>query len=344
MDIRTVFIHPEKGGLRSGWRVAIFLLLSPIAIQVLQAVVVRLTRADLPTEAAHFSVGAEMVLTYAVLVGWLLLDSWFCLRFFDRLSFAALGLAFYRGWLRDVLLGAVVAALMVAGVVALQMLGGGTRLMLNPMLWKSVEGGWAVDAAGVGVVAGRVGVVLLFLMLAGLFEELLFRGYPFQTLLRDVPPAVPVLLLSLFFGVMHLDNPSGTVFSTVNTALAGVWLAVAYLKTRALWFPTALHFMWNWTMGAFFGLPVSGYNFTPSPVLMATSEEPRWLTGGSYGCEGGAAATIVLAAATIVIWRARWLGVSPETAAALNSHAAREGNTGLGLRAADGELLKEGQE
>jgi uncharacterized protein len=333
MNIRTVFIHPEKRRLRSGWRVAIFLLLSPILIQALQAVIVKLTRASLPAEAARFSVGAEMILTYAVLVGWTLLDSWFCLRFFDRLSFAALGLAFYRGWLRDVLLGSAVAALMVAGVVALQMLGGGTRLMANPMVWKAVEGGgWAVDLAGVGIVAGRVGVALLFLILAAAFEELLFRGYPFQTLLRDVPPVVPILILSLFFGVMHLDNPSGTIFSTINTALAGVWLAVAYLKTRALWFPTALHFMWNWTMGAFFGLPVSGYNFTPSPVLMATSDEPRWLTGGGYGCEGGAAATVILAAATVLIWRARWLRVSPAMERALNPPpAAPDSPVKLGL-------------
>jgi hypothetical protein len=65
-------------------------------------------------------------------------------------------------------------------------------------------------------------------------------------------------------------------------------------------------------MGAFFGLPVSGLNIPQHPILISTSESPVWLTGGGYGCEGGAAATIVLITATIFIWRAKWLSVLPE--------------------------------
>lgn len=336
MNIRDIFINPEHRKLRSGWRVAIFLFLSPLLLQTLAQIASKFTGDELAAGGPQFDVGAAMIATYAVQVGWLLLDSWFCLRTFDRLSFAALGFACYRRWWRDLLLGSAVAALMVAAVVALQMLGGGTRLMLNPMMWKPGAGGVSVDFTGVGLVFGRVGFVLIFLILAGAFEELLFRGYAFQTLLRDVPPTVPIVLLSLFFGLMHWDNPSRTVFSTLNTALAGIWLAVAYLRTRALWFPTALHFMWNWTTGAFFGLPVSGFRFTPSPVAMATSDAPVWLTGGSYGPEGGAAATIVLVAATIVIWRARWLGVAPEMDRALNPPATMpEENISLGLKALD---------
>lgn len=38
------------------------------------------------------------------------------------------------------------------------------------------------------------------------------------------------------------------------------------------------------------------------PLLQASSEPPLWLTGGSYGSEGGAAATAVLLVAI------GWLG------------------------------------
>lgn len=332
MTFREIFINDEKRRLRSGWRVAVFLLFTPVTMNALAALLVDLSAQSPGGEpenpGVRFDVSFAMIATYVTLVSWLLLDSWFCLKFLDRLSFKALGLAFYRGWWRDLLWGTGGAALMVAAVVALQMLGGGTRLALNPVLR-----GDAAVAGSVGTVAGSVGAVLLLLVFAGASEELLFRGYPFQTLLRDMPPAVPVLLLSLFFGLMHWDNPSRTIFSTANTVLAGLWLAVAYLRTRALWFPTALHFGWNWTMGAIFGLPVSGYRFTAHSVLTTTSESPLWLTGGSYGPEGGAAATIVLAAATIIVWRARRLGVSPEMEAALNPPAAeQDSDAGLGLR------------
>ncbi|MBO0861688.1 MAG: CPBP family intramembrane metalloprotease, partial [Chloracidobacterium sp.] len=170
----------------------------------------------------------------------------------------------------------------------------------------------ALNWAGARTIATELIAALMLLILAAAFEELIFRGYAFQTILRGAPAIVPILLFSFYFGWAHWNNPSRTLFSTANTALAGVWLSIAYLKTRNLWFPTALHFMWNWTMGAFFGIPVSGLAIENS--LLVTSSQGRvvWLTGGSYGSEGGAAATLALIIAIIVIWRARWLRVSPE--------------------------------
>jgi hypothetical protein len=173
------------------------------------------------------------------------------------------------------------------------------------------------------------------MVLAGAWEELMYRGYAFQTLLRGAPAFVPILLLSVFFGYAHWENPSRTLFSTINTALAGVWLSIAYLRTRSLWFPTALHFTWNWVMGAVFGIPVSGLQLPRHPLLVSTPG-PDWLAGGSYGSEGGAAATVTLIIAIIVIWRARWLRVSPEMNAALSGRLSNTGDAvSLGLRSGD---------
>jgi hypothetical protein len=92
-----------------------------------------------------------------------------------------------------------------------------------------------------------------------------------------------------------------------------VWLAIAYLKTRNLWFPLGLHWAWNWTMGAVLGLPVSGIEaLTPYPLLRATDLGPAWLTGGSYGIEGGAACTVALIISTIFIWRTRLFAPTEE--------------------------------
>jgi uncharacterized protein len=193
-----------------------------------------------------------------------------------------------------------------------------------------------INWAGFRTVAAEMVAALLLLILAAAFEELVFRGYAFQTLLRGAPAVVPILLFSIYFGWAHWGNPDRTLFSTVNTALAGVWLSIAYLRTRNLWFPTALHFAWNWTMGVFFGIPISGLQIE-RPLLVTSSDGPVWLTGGNYGSEGGAAATIVLIAATAVIWRARWLRVSPEMDAALSGRAPnREAAINLGLRSGYG--------
>jgi hypothetical protein len=78
---------------------------------------------------------------------------------------------------------------------------------------------------------------------------------PLQTLSRAHLAWLGVLLTSVPFALIHLWNPHvvrGVTFT--NTALAGVWLALAYLRTRSLWLPLGIHWSWNWALGSIFGL------------------------------------------------------------------------------------------
>lgn len=308
MNTTNFFINPETRLLRSGWRALAFMFVLTLP-QWLMAAMFRLSRSGGQSEGgSSFEVSIGMILVYVILVGWVLLVSWASLRFLDRLSLRALGFSLHSNWRREALFGFAVSLAMIAAIVALQSIGGGTRVRLNPF-WFKAEG---VDLAALAVVGKDLLMSLTLLILAGAFEELVYRGYAFQTLLRGVSPVVPILFLSAFFALGHWNNPSRTMFSTVNTVLAGVWLSVAYLKTRSLWFPTALHFGWNWAMGAVFGLPVSGLFIPQHPILNSTGEAPLWLTGGSYGPEGGAAATIVVIISIIIIWLSQSLNVASE--------------------------------
>lgn len=324
MNPIDLILNPQTRLLRSGWRAAIFLTLlsSPYLIHSL-----RPKSAETPG-AANVDIGPGMILTYVVLVLWVVAVSWICLRFLERMKLPALGFALRGGWFGHILKGCAIGALMITSVVILQVAGGGTRLSFNPILW----GEQGINWAGVQAVAVEMAVTIVLLTLAAAFEELVFRGYAFQTLLRGAPAVVPILLFSLYFGWAHWNNPSRTLFSTANTTLAGIWLSIAYLKTRNLWFPTALHFIWNWTMGVFFGIPISGLQIE-HPLIVTSNDGPVWLTGGNYGSEGGVATTIVLLLASLVIWRAQWLRVSPEMNAALSERAPnREPAITLGLR------------
>ena len=141
----------------------------------------------------------------------------------------------------------------------------------------------------------------------------MFRGYGLQTLTRARLAWVGVLLTSVPFGLVHLGNPNvvpGVTFA--NTALAGVWLAAAYLRTRSLWFPLGVHWAWNWALGWLFGLPISGITLISHPLLKAEQIGPAWLTGGNYGLEGGAACTVALSVSTIFLCRTPWLTATPE--------------------------------
>ncbi|MEP7341005.1 MAG: type II CAAX endopeptidase family protein [Acidobacteriota bacterium] len=316
MNNTNLFLNPQNNLLRSGWRALAFL----VVLMLPQWLVSVFFKSGGPGSSAVFEVSVAMIFTYAVLTAWVVIVSWLCLRFLDQRSLRSLGFTLHRNWRREVLLGFAISAGMIAIVAGLQVIGGGTRIALNSVWWK----GSGVDAAGLLVTVKDVLLALGLLILAGAVEELAFRGYAFQTLLRGAPPIVPILLLSIYFGYGHWENPSRTTFSTANTVLAGVWLSLAYLKTRSLWLPTTLHFGWNWTMGAVFGLPVSGLLIPQHSILVSTSGAPLWLTGGSYGPEGGAAATIVVIASSIFIWRANWLGIAPEMQAALTETARPE--------------------
>jgi len=330
MNSTELLLNPRTGLLRSGWRAAIFLALLYSPILVLESFLKR----EGTVAAPGVDVSLEMILTYVVSNAWIVAVSWVCLRFLERMKLSALGFAFHSGWFSDVLKGCATGALMIASVVMAQVIGG-ARLNCNPT-WLGEPG---INWTGVRIVAAETGAALVLLILAAAFEELVFRGYAFQTLLRGAPAYVPILLFSIYFGWAHRDNPDRTLFSTANTALAGIWLSIAYLRTRSLWFPTALHFSWNWVMGAFFGIPVSGWRIPQHPILLTSSGGPVWLTGGSYGSEGGAAVTAALIIAIFVIWRAPWLRVSPEMNLALSERAPnREDSIGLGLGSGDDQL------
>jgi uncharacterized protein len=104
--------------------------------------------------------------------------------------------------------------------------------------------------------------------------------------------------------IAHGANPEVTWVGLANIFLAGVLLAMAYLRTRSLWFASALHLGWNWSMAALFALPVSGLDLFLPPGYRAQVGGPDWWSGGAFGPEGGLVATIALASALAVVLRA----------------------------------------
>ncbi len=241
--------------------------------------------------------GLKLSILYVLFDGGLLLEAWFFLRALDRRSFHALGLWFYPGWVRELILGVGVGAglfaVIVAGLIASRAVAyyGFAGAEKHTLLAVSHAGG--------------------LMVLAAIFEELVFRGYAFQRLVDSVGPVVGVSIVSAVFGAAHLHNPSATPLSTANTVLAGVLLSAAYLKTRGLWLPIGLHWAWNFVMGPIFSLPVSGINFGPGLFHFEITGS-KWLTGGTYGPEGGAALTI--ACVPVIIWLASTRRVTPSPA------------------------------
>jgi len=188
---------------------------------------------------------------------------------FDRRSLGSVGLAFHPRWGRELGHGLAVGAAMLSFTVALEGACGFAHFTFTPHPMLR---------------AGSFTLVLL--AVAAAFEEATFRGYPFQRLAEAITPAGAIAGTSALFGLVHLGNPHASWISTLNTALVGIPFCIAYLRTRALWMPIGMHFIWNFLMGFLLGLPVSGI-LIPHSILTALVRGPIWLTGGPYGPEGG---------------------------------------------------------
>src|SRR5678809_70092 len=104
---------------------------------------------------------------------------------------------------------------------------------------------WAAFAFGCGS---------LFFGVVG--EELLFRGYAFQLLVRSWGPFATILPTSVIFGLMHSANPGASPLGIINTVAWGILLGYAVWRTGALWLSIGLHFGWNLT------LPLVGSNLS----------------------------------------------------------------------------------
>jgi membrane protease YdiL (CAAX protease family) len=208
-----VFLN-DAGRLRSGWRVGIFVLVF-LLVSLLLAWLIRIGFV-LGHSVPLFSHPLFNDLTYRfTLLVSAVLAAWVCLRFIEGLPLHSLGLGLHHKWWWDLLMGSLIgiASLLIAALIAFA--AGGLRFTFSGsnLLSSTLR---SLLASGVLFVVGA------------LAEEAMFRGYPLQTLTRAKLAWLGILLTSLPFALVHLNNPNVVAgFTFINTALAGLWLARA---------------------------------------------------------------------------------------------------------------------
>ena len=221
----------------------------------------------------------SFVLVYAILWAWL--------KYFEKRQFWTLGYE-VKNALMQYGRGFLFGALMFGGAVGILAIFGSVAF----------EQG---DPTQQGIAAlGGVILVLIGWVVQGGAEEALIRGWALPVIGARYKPWIGLLVSSLIFAGLHGLNPGLSVFALINLALFGVFAGLYAMREGSLWGISALHSVWNWVQGNFFGFEVSGTNAGGGTLfnLMETGED--WLTGGTFGPEGGAAVTIVLLIAIAV--------------------------------------------
>ena len=116
------------------------------------------------------------------------------------------------------------------------------------------------------------------------FEEVLFRGILFRLIEEKLGSYLALIISCLFFGFLHLMNENSSFFAGFAISIISIVITAAYMYTKSLWFPIAIHFAWNFAQGDIFGIPVSGEPTTTS-IIVSQLEGSKWFTGGFWGIE-----------------------------------------------------------
>ena len=136
---------------------------------------------------------------------------------------------------------------------------------------------------------------------SAVFEEILMRGIIFRITEEKLGSYFALFISAILFGAMHLGNPNSSLTAAIGLAIqAGLLLASAYIYSRNLWFPIAIHFAWNFTQSGIYGANVSGTMISQT-LITAKIEGAEWFTGGQFGPEGSIQATAFCFIATVIL-------------------------------------------
>lgn len=136
---------------------------------------------------------------------------------------------------------------------------------------------------------------------SAIFEEILLRGIIFRLIEEKLGSYIALAISALIFGALHLANPNSSIVAALGIAIqAGLLLGAAYIYSKNLWFPIALHFAWNFTQSGIFGASTSGHAISKS-LLTTKIEGSELITGGQFGPEGSIQATLFCLIATIIL-------------------------------------------
>lgn len=263
--MRTIFVGPN--GIRAGWRFLAYAAMLVLLGQAFQAFLIpRLVVAlRIPEGLTAFG-----FLVFEIVEGVTVLVPTAILAALEHRRIDAYGLpvrfAFGKRFWEGVGIGVVGA-----GAVGIAILASGTMVVR----------GFALQG---GAIAVQTVLWLVVMLLVGLNEEYMFRGYPLQALTRGMGFWPAAVLLSLLFGAAHLTKPDENAIDITNIILLGLLLCLTLQRTGSLWLAVGFHTSFDFMQ--FFVIGTRNGGAQPIGHLVnSTFPGPAWANGGPLGTE-----------------------------------------------------------
>ena len=285
LQMRTIFKN-RFGHFRAGWRI-LFYFAFIIAFFELSEFLENSFLLLKGESLGNYALLQNRFVTKLLKLLSVVIPSLVLLKWLDKRPLGLLGVGFYKGFLRELGIGMLMGLILVSGSIFI--------------LWATGLASFTFNGFSLDILLYLL-LCLLILIISASYEEILFRGYIFQSLLEGSNLWITLGIYALLFGAAHLDNGIGTVTFAV---VAGVYLGLLYYKTRALWMCIGMHFVWNWIEAPIFGIGVEGSKFLRKSLFSYQPFESSLF--------GNADLVITLLQAlfmivfTILIWKVAWL-------------------------------------
>lgn len=288
--MRKIFLGAD--GIRSGWRLLMFVVLLEAVEVGLTNIAIRVPR--LGAKYAALVQGVQLDPVGTLLTEVMLVASLFiALRVMTAVEGRRIIDYGWRAHLpkatRRWVLGFLFGAVMVTAMYALQWLEHVYSF-----------GTWALPPSR-ALVGGTLWFVACFLI--GVFEEGVFRGYAQFTLEKSIGFWAAAFTISVAFGFIHLRDPNVTLPGVSGPLIFGLLFAFCLWRTGDLWLAMGIHSAVDFSEIFIF----APSNSTSSlHLLTANLHGPAWLTGWIVGIgpESSVNGFAVLAVAFAVVWAA----------------------------------------
>ncbi|MGK2933950.1 MAG: lysostaphin resistance A-like protein [Gemmatimonadaceae bacterium] len=280
--MRREIFFTQDGTLRAIWRGLLFVAVSIVALFAASVAVAML-------QSTAASVGVRLLVHPLVYPLGFLAAHVFMLRQIDGKDWSYVWLGREAARPSKLVSGLALGALVVA-------LPAGALLASSQLtVVDAPDGAWWSAAF----------LATIVLLPSAFAEELFARGYIFALLREAAGWKLALAITSIGFGMVHVTNPGANWQSLSVVVLAGFFLGAVVLVTGSLYAATLAHFAWNWFIAAVLHMPVSGVPVVGSPDYRVVETGPDWLTGGSWGPEGGLAAGLGLGVGMVYLF---WIG------------------------------------
>ncbi|MEO7359581.1 MAG: CPBP family intramembrane glutamic endopeptidase, partial [Gemmatimonadaceae bacterium] len=215
------WLYGSGGQLRSGWRIAVFVCVYFLANGIISAVASPVL-SFVSDHTGRLIAQAEWIDLMSALA-----TIAFVLRNVDNEPWSSIGFS-APAWRASLLLRAAMLGAGAIGATA-GVLAVTGHLHFVPDTFSTFLSGDAIDNTSTHAWAESTLRTTLLLAPAAMYEELLFRGYLWRVVDDASSPRSALVVTSVIFGIVHVQNPGADALAIANVILAGIAIGLLRL-------------------------------------------------------------------------------------------------------------------